>query len=140
MTFKSILVRLDIEARAEGRIGFALQLAGRIDAELTCPCFADPTFALAMGRSAALVVNIMRRDAAAIEARQRDLHEQIIQNAPFRTHVEWFAESPTRQRRSSSEPAVPISWCFFASTRGMHATVTEPQIRVPSCYPPAALC
>ncbi|NLS20415.1 universal stress protein [Rhizobium sp. P40RR-XXII] len=92
MTFKSILVHLDIEARAERRIAFALQLAGRFDAELNCACFADPTFALAMGRSAALAVNIMRRDAAAIEARQRDLHEQIMQNAPFRTHVEWFAE------------------------------------------------
>ncbi|MDK4718833.1 universal stress protein [Rhizobium sp. CNPSo 3968] len=92
MTFRSILVHFDIEARPERRIAFALQLAGRFDAELKCACFADPTFALAMGRSAALAVNIMRKDAAAIETRQRDLHEQIMENAPFSTHVEWCAE------------------------------------------------
>jgi nucleotide-binding universal stress UspA family protein len=92
MTFKSILTHFDIEARSKRRVAFALQLADKFDAELKCTCFADPTFALAMGRNAALAVNLMRRDAAAIEACQRDLHEQIMQHAPFRIHIEWCAE------------------------------------------------
>ncbi len=92
MTFKSILVHFDIDACPEERTRFALELANRFDAELQCMSCADPLSPFATGRSAALATSIMRRDVAAIEARQRDLHEHIMQSGPFRNHVEWRAE------------------------------------------------
>ena len=92
MTFKSILVHFDIDASPEKRAELVLELANGFDAELQCLSSAEPLSPFAAGRSAALTMNIMRRDVAAIEARQRDLHEHIMQHGPFRNHVEWRAE------------------------------------------------
>ncbi|NEJ23390.1 universal stress protein [Rhizobium leguminosarum] len=89
MTFKSILTHIDLDARPDDRFTFALSLADRFDAELACISAAQPFFMIEPSIGPTSGAKIMREELEAIETRQRDLHERIMQHAPFRNHVSW---------------------------------------------------
>ncbi|MBB3917101.1 universal stress protein [Rhizobium fabae] len=89
MTFKSILTHFDIDARPDPRLAFALNLADRFDAALACLSAAQPLFMIEPSTGPTSGTKIMHEELEAIEARQRDLHEEIMRHAPFRNHVSW---------------------------------------------------
>ncbi|MBB5575935.1 MULTISPECIES: universal stress protein [Rhizobium] len=91
MTFRSILTHFDIDAAPEKRATFALALADRFDAELLCTSAASPILLQETGLGFFSITDTLREEIKAIDARQRDLHERIMQNAPFRNHLEWRA-------------------------------------------------
>ncbi|TCR75614.1 universal stress protein [Rhizobium sp. BK376] len=98
MTFKSILMHLDVDASPEGRFPIGLELAARFDAKLRCVSAAAPFYPMETGTSSATAAEIVGDEIDAIRTRQRDLYASLTTLAPFRHHVDWHATiaDPTR--------------------------------------------
>jgi nucleotide-binding universal stress UspA family protein len=98
MTYKTILVQLDIDQPATPRTAFAWALAKRFGAELIAFCACQPQQVMSAGEGAMVGDVLMRRQIEEIEARFRDLKEEVRQATEDNALVSWrgLVEMPTR--------------------------------------------
>ena len=98
MSYKSILVNLDIDGPVVPLIKFAVDLASRFKAQLVGFSAADAPLPIAVPESGAIAAEVWERQRQDIERRFGELNREVEKLAGNSVEVEWrdSLDSPTR--------------------------------------------
>ncbi|MGO4440360.1 universal stress protein [Rhizobium sp. RAF56] len=87
MNLAALTAHLDIDVATDPRVAFTLAFADRFGADTDFLCAAEPLQIIESGLGHVTAADVVRREAAAIEASQREIHDSIMCKAPFMNGV-----------------------------------------------------
>ncbi|MEP9390226.1 universal stress protein [Mesorhizobium sp. KR9-304] len=107
MSYKTILVNLDIDGPVAPVVRLAAGLAARFDAKLVGFCAADAPLPMASPDGAGLAAEVWQQLREDIERRQKELHAEFDRIVAGSVEAEWreSLDSPTRALTTASRLA-----------------------------------
>lgn len=123
MSYKSIMVQLDIDEPVKPRIAFAWALATHFDADLIAFCACQPQRVMAAADGAIVEGVLIRRQVEEIEARFKEMRDELREATQDSGRVSWraFAEPPTQSLLTHARAADlivtgPVQDDYFRNT------------------------
>ena len=107
MTFRTIMVQLDVDAAAEPRLKFASELARQFEADLIAVAAAEARFVVPVGDDGIVAADAMRWQIEEIEARLIALEREFQSMTADNPRASWrgYVGDPTRLLASHARAA-----------------------------------